>query len=157
MISLITALDPNFLIGNCNMLPWHYPQDLKFFKKMTNNKNVLMGYCTYKSLKKYYKNKNFLFQKTYVASFDQSLQLPDAIVINNLFNFLKNIQDEIIIIGGSQIYKQTLPYINILYVTHILTRFQGDSFFPFVNLKKYKIVSKKIYPELIFVEYHKIS
>ncbi|MFP7699410.1 dihydrofolate reductase [Candidatus Phytoplasma pyri] len=157
MISLITALDPNFLIGNCNMLPWHYPQDLKFFNKMTNNKNVLMGYFTYKSLKKYYKNKNFLFKNTYVASFDHSLKLSDGIVINDLLNFLKNIKDEIIIIGGSQIYKQTLSYVNILYITHILKRFKGDSFFPFVNLNKYKIVSKKIYPELIFVEYHKIN
>lgn len=157
MISLIVALDPNFLIGNKNMLPWHYPKDLIFFKKVTFSKIVLMGYLTYLSLKKYYKNKPFSFKKVYVASFDKSLKLSDALVINDVISFLKNITENIIIIGGKQIYQQAIPYVDVLYVTHILKRFKGDTFFPFLDFNKYKIISKKNDVELIFVEYKKIN
>ena len=59
MISLIWAMDENWLIGKDNVLPWHYPKDLAYFKSKTKNQTVLMGDMTYESLKGYYKEKQF--------------------------------------------------------------------------------------------------
>ncbi|WEK82246.1 MAG: dihydrofolate reductase [Candidatus Phytoplasma pruni] len=158
MISLITALDSNFLIGNKNSLPWHYPKDLIFFKKKTFQKKVLMGWNTYLSLKQYYRNKSLPFATAYIASNSQQGNLSDGIIVNDLIAFLKkyqNSQENIFIIGGSQIYAQSLPYADVLYITHILKRYQGDSFFPYVDLTQYQLIEKDIQEELIFATYQK--
>ncbi|GAK74340.1 MAG: dihydrofolate reductase [Candidatus Phytoplasma asteris] len=88
MINLITAFDGNYLIGKDNKLPWHYSQDLQYFKKITLNQNVLIGYETYKSLKSYLKNKLFNFKKTYVASLKHDLELPNCTVVSDLQSFM---------------------------------------------------------------------
>jgi dihydrofolate reductase len=158
MISLITAFDSNFLIGNKNSLPWHYRKDILFFKKKTFQKNVLMGWNTYLSLKLYYKNKKLPFAKTYIASISQQEKLSDGIIVNDLITFLKKYKksdENIFVIGGSQIYSQSLPYADLLYITHILKRYKGDSFFPYVDLSRYKIIEKNIKDELIFATYKK--
>ncbi|MDV3196040.1 MAG: dihydrofolate reductase [Candidatus Phytoplasma stylosanthis] len=158
MISLIAALDSNFLIGKENKLPWHYPQDLLFFKKKIFNKNVLMGKNTFYSLKSYYKKKTLPFQKIYVAS-RSLINFENVFWVQDLNFFLeenrKKKEEEIIVIGGSQIYNQSLDYAHKMYITHILRRYQGDSFFPFFDYKKYFIESKQIKDELIFVTYVK--
>lgn len=82
MISLIAALDSNFLIGDGNKLPWHYREDLLFFKKSINQ-NVLMGLNTYKSLESYYKGKPFPFAKVYVAS-HSSISFPNINLVSDL-------------------------------------------------------------------------
>lgn len=155
MISLISALDSNFLIGKGDKLPWHYREDLLFFKNKASNKNVLMGFKTYQSLKSYYKNKPLPFKKVYVASCS-FISIPDVIGILDLKKFLnkyKNNKEEIMVIGGSQIYRQSLDYVKVMYITHILRRYQGDYFFPRFDYSKYFIKEKKIKPELIFVTY----
>ncbi|QTX03186.1 dihydrofolate reductase [Candidatus Phytoplasma luffae] len=155
MISLITAFDSNFLIGKENKLPWHYPEDLLFFKNKTFNKNVFMGWNTYESLKFYYQKKKLPFQNIYVAK-TLPFCISGIIHVSNVEQFLKEYQnkkEEIIVIGGSSIYNQSLKYADKLYITHILKRHQGDSFFPFFNFKRYLIKEKKIKNELIFATY----
>ncbi|WAN63329.1 Dihydrofolate reductase [Candidatus Phytoplasma rubi] len=157
MISLIAALDSNFLIGDRNKLPWHYREDLLFFKKKSINQNVLMGLNTYKSLKSYYKEKPFLFSKVYVVS-HSSIFFPNMNLVSDLKFFLEKYKDSkenIMIIGGSQIFKQSLEYAKVMYITHVLRRYKGDSFFPRFDYKKYFIQDKKITSELIFVTYVK--
>ncbi|KXT29093.1 dihydrofolate reductase family protein [Candidatus Phytoplasma oryzae] len=161
MISLIVAFDSNSLIGHENILPWHYPEDILFFKKKTFNKDVLMGSKTYFSLKKYYKNKKLPFRKIYVASFKTNIDFlhnkdEEIFLIKNLNFFLKKIfknQKDIIIIGGSQIYEQSLSFVGIMFITHILRRYKGNKFFPIVNYNDFIIIKKKISNELIFVTY----
>ncbi|MBP3059475.1 dihydrofolate reductase [Texas Phoenix palm phytoplasma] len=162
MISLIAALDGNFLIGNKNRLPWHYKEDLNFFKQKTFNKDVLMGFKTYESLKQYYKKKSFPFKNVYIASLKRNKKnkLSDGIIINDLKKFVQNYFDKgknIIIIGGSQIYKFILPYTNIMYLTHVLRRHDGDSFFPNFNYNDFFIKEKKVVDSLIFVTYISIK
>jgi dihydrofolate reductase len=158
MINLITAFDGNYLIGKDNKLPWHYPQDLKYFKKNTINQNVLMGYKTYKSLKSYFKNKPFNFKKTYVMSLKHDLQLVNCTVISDLNFFLASeASQDIFIIGGGQIYQKTLPWATTLYITHILKRHQGNVFFPHIDLSRYQLIKKEIHPKLIFAVYQKKS
>ncbi|CCP88597.1 dihydrofolate reductase [Candidatus Phytoplasma solani] len=159
MISLITAFDSNYLIGFDNKLPWHYPDDLQYFKKMTFNQEVLMGYQTYLSLKSYFKDKPFYFKKTYVASLQKDLQLPNCEVVFNLANFLKtcatNPNINIFIIGGRQIYRQALPYTKFLYITHILNRYQGNVYFPKIDWQSFQLMQKTIQPQLIFTLYQR--
>ncbi|WCA22254.1 dihydrofolate reductase [Candidatus Phytoplasma oryzae] len=161
MISLIVALDSNFLIGNDNKLPWHYPEDILFFKKKTLKKDVLMGSKTYYSLRNYYKKKTLPFRKIYIANSEINVNLSQIIeqktfLIKNLILFLKKCYEnkkDIIIIGGSQIYKQSLPLVQKMFITHILKRYKGNKFFPFFNYNDFNIIKKKISNELIFVTY----
>lgn len=159
MIYLIAAVDVNFVIGLHNQLPWHLPKDLIFFRQKTFQKDVLMGWQTYLSLKKYYGLKPFPFKNIYVASHSKR-KFFNIIVINNLICFLKQMQDsqqDLFIIGGSQIYHQSLPYVSIMYLSHVLGRYQGDSFFPRFEYKQYIIKEKKVIDKLIFVTYQKLK
>ena len=71
MISLIWAMDINWLIGIDDKLPWHYREDLLYYKEKTAGKTVLMGDKTYYSLKGYYKTKPLPYGKIFVASLDK--------------------------------------------------------------------------------------
>ncbi|PQP79994.1 dihydrofolate reductase [Candidatus Phytoplasma phoenicium] len=159
MIYLIAAIDVNFVIGLGNQLPWHFPKDLIFFRQKTFQQDVLMGWQTYLSLKKYYGLKPLPFKNIYVASHSKK-NFFNIIVINNLIYFLKQMQhsqQQLFIIGGSQIYHQSLPYVSFMYLTHVLARYQGDSFFPRFDYKQYIIKEKKVIDKLIFVTYQKLK
>ncbi|TVY12444.1 dihydrofolate reductase [Candidatus Phytoplasma pini] len=139
-------------------MPWNYPEDISFFKKKSLGQNVLMGNKTFYSLKKYYKKKTLPFKKIYVASLEPNIKINQVIIVSNLINFLKSYQSKneyIMVLGGGQIYHQSLPYANIIYLTHILKRYQGNVFFPRFSYQKYRIHEKKISNELIFVTYIK--
>ncbi|MDO8167916.1 dihydrofolate reductase [Candidatus Phytoplasma melaleucae] len=159
MISLIAALDSNFLIGDKDKLPWHYPKDLIFFKKKTLNQNVLAGLKTYQSLRKYYKSKAFPFKTFYVASSSViDNYVSNIILVHDLIYFLKKYQyskENIIVIGGGQIYKESLPYVTTLYLTHILRRYKGNIYFPYLDFNQYIMKEKKNIEELIFVTYER--
>ncbi|CAM11420.1 Dihydrofolate reductase [Candidatus Phytoplasma australiense] len=157
MINLITAFDSNYLIGSDNKLPWHYPQDLHFFKKTTLNQEVLMGHQTYLSLKSYFKDKPFNFKKTYVAARNKGLQLDGCEVVFDLLTFLKTFliqkKSHLFVIGGRQIYQQSLPFVDNLYITYILNRHKGNVYFPPVNWQDFQLIQKTIQPQLIFAFY----
>ncbi|KAB8121930.1 MAG: dihydrofolate reductase [Candidatus Phytoplasma cynodontis] len=162
MISLIAAFDSNLLIGKDNKLPWHYSEDILFFKEQTFQKEVLVGSKTYFSLMGYYKKKKLPFKTIYIANskFDPNINIDNLkekiILINDLILFLKKKceeKKEIIVIGGSQIYQQSLPFVNKMIITHILRRYQGNKFFPIFDYNDFTIKKKKISNELIFVTY----
>ncbi|MDO8064198.1 dihydrofolate reductase [Candidatus Phytoplasma bonamiae] len=164
MISLIAAVDGNFLIGNDERLPWHYPQDLAFFKKKVTNQTILVGLRTYRSLCSYYKNKKFPFKSIYLATTASDMPVQyyrDDISIrqvNDVEIFLQTCNKtskSIFVIGGRQIYQLALPYANILYLTYILRRFSGNIYFPYLNLYKYILKEYRIIEELIFATYYK--
>lgn len=85
MISLIAAVDSNFLIGKGDKIPWHYKEDLLFFKQKVANQSVLMGLNTYQSLKSYYKDKSFPFNKIYVVSHSP--------ILDSNVNWVSNLKD----------------------------------------------------------------
>src|SRR5690554_7914181 len=104
MIQMIWAMDENWLIGKDNLLPWHYPKDLAYFKKMTKDAHVLMGDLTYQSLKSYYKSKPLPFKKIYVADLETKTY-DDAIHVQDIFKFIKQTKEDIMVIGGKTIYQ----------------------------------------------------
>jgi dihydrofolate reductase len=118
-----------------------------------------MGSKTYFSLKNYYKKKKFPFANIYIAS-SKMINLQeknnDIVIVKNLIYFLKNIEKKkknLIIIGGSAIYKQSLPFVKKMFITHILRRYKGDKFFPGFDYNNFFIKDKKISNELIFATY----
>lgn len=156
MISMIWAMDENWLIGKDNVLPWHYPKDLAYFKSHTVGKTVLMGDMTYQSLKSYYRSKPLPFGKIFVANI-MDTEYKDAIRISDLFDFLKNCKEDVMIIGGKTIYQLALPYVDRLYITYILKTHEGNVYFPKFDLSKFKLIEKKMDNELIFAVYERIK
>src|SRR5690606_25230163 len=106
----------NKIIGNEGKIPWYIPSDLKRFKKITEYNKIVMGRKTFESLnKKPLKNRD-----CYIVSNNLNYQVPETcVVINSYYPIILNDIDgkEIFIIGGEQIYKMFLPFVDRLYIT----------------------------------------
>ena len=153
MFSIIVAIGKNNLIGNGNDLPWYYPEDLKYFKKMTLNHSVFMGYTTYLSIYNRI-GKALPNRKNYVITYEDTLP-GDAIPIHSLDELPKD--EDIFVIGGKTIYEMMLPYCDKLYITHINKEYPGDVYFPIIKYDKYNLISKQdiLDGELSFCVYEK--
>ncbi len=132
-------MDQHNAIGKNNQLPWHLPDDLKFFKRTTLGKPVLMGRKTYESLGKPLKDRLNI-----VLSTDKNLQLPQGVLLyDNLNAALRKLEsdstDEAFIIGGGKVFAETMNDIDRLYITHVDTVVDGaDVFFPHVDHTQWK-------------------
>lgn len=157
MISMIWAMDENWLIGKDNLLPWHYPKDLAYFKKQTKDSAVLMGEMTYQSLKTYYVKKPLPFKKVYIANNLEDKVYSDGIHVKDLFHFLETTEEDIMIIGGKTIYQLSLPYAQRLYITYVLGTHQGNVYFPKFDLSAFKLIDQTIEDGLIFAVYERKS
>ncbi|MDB6173025.1 MAG: Dihydrofolate reductase [Chthoniobacteraceae bacterium] len=120
----IAAMSLNRVIGNTGRMPWHLPEDFKWFKKTTLGHVVLMGRKTFESLGKALPNRINL-----VATRDQGT-FPDAIAIPDLEESLRSFGNEIFVIGGAEIYAQLLPRCTDLYLSVVQREVEGDAFFP---------------------------
>lgn len=157
MISLIVAIANNNLIGNGNELPWYYPEDLQYFKKTTLNKTVLMGKKTFLSIVNRL-NKPLPKRHNVVATFDKTFTYPNVEVVNNLDEYLKeksNTEEEVFVIGGSQIYQAALNYATKLYITHIDKDYSGDVYFPNINYDEYNKICETVNGDLRFAIYER--
>lgn len=136
-LSAILAVDSDNGIGLNNKLPWHYPEDLKWFKNNTLAKTIIMGRNTFDSILGYSNNK-LLAHRKHIVLTTQSLDFPGVSVYHKFFDIIeevkKNPNTEYVIIGGSKLYSLALPLINTLYLTRINKRHNCDSF---VDLGQY--------------------
>lgn len=153
MISLIFAMDRNRLIGKGNEMPWRYPEDLKYLRKMTENKTVLMGRKTYESLLYYYKNKPLPYGKIFVAS--HTLNSNETMtVVKDIHVFLtQNHDEEVFVMGGSHVFEQAIPYADRIYITYIDAEHEGDVFFPPLDLTSFLCTKKVVSGILTFAVY----
>lgn len=156
MISMIWAMDENWLIGRDNILPWHYKEDLQYFKSIVEDQIVMMGEQTYQSLKGYYKKKPLPYKKIYVCNLEDK-DYDDAILVKDIHTFMKSNDEEVYVIGGKTIYQLALPYADKLYITYVLNHHEGNIYFPKFDLSQFKLVNKKISPSLIFAVYERIK
>lgn len=127
MISLIAALANDHSIGKNNRMPWHLPADLKHFKKITLNKPIIMGRRTYESI-----GKALPMRKNIVVTQQIDFIAPDCIIVHNLQDAIKVADDanEIMIIGGGQLYQEAIKIADRMYLTFINLDAHGDTFFP---------------------------
>ena len=139
-ISMIVAMSKNRVIGKDNVMPWHLSDDLKNFKKITMGKTIIMGRRTYDSI-----GKALPGRKNVILS--RNLKDKDILVFDNLENALVDVgnEEEIFIIGGQDIYSQTINKANKLYLTTINDEIEGDKFFPHFDNSNWDIVDTKYY------------
>lgn len=157
MISLIVALAKNNVIGKEGAMPWYYPEDLKYFRKLTIGHKILMGRKTFDSIIAR-NNKLLPGRKHLVVTRNLDFKYPETEVISDLASFLEKEHDEeIFVIGGAEVYKYALPYTERLYITHIDKEFEGDVFFPEVDFEKFRLVEKKVINELAFCVYERVK
>ncbi len=128
--SIIVATDNNNAIGKENKLPWHLPADLKYFKGLTTNHCIIMGRKTYDSIGKPLPNRVNI-----VLSQDANYKNDQVVVRNSLEGALDYCkrwkQQEVFIIGGAQVYEQSLTIADNIYITKVNTTVEGaDAFFP---------------------------
>jgi dihydrofolate reductase len=137
MISMIAAMTDNRVIGKNNELPWHVPEDLKWFKEQTAGKPVLMGRKTHESIGRVLKGRDNI-----VITNNKSYKpLHGSVkVYNKLEEAVKLYQGdkELVVIGGQQIYEQCMKYSSRIYLTIFHTNIDGDAFFPEINYKQWK-------------------
>lgn len=158
MIALIAAIAKNNCIGKNNELPWHIPEDLKHFRNLTKDKTVLMGRKTFESIVSYL-GKPLPKRKNLVITTNTGYKAPNGVKIYNSIKSAleKNSEDNIFIIGGAAIYKQTINLADKLYITHVNKKVDGDAFFPKIDTAKWKKTEKENYDGFSFVTYNKIK
>lgn len=132
-LALIVARTRNGVIGRHNTMPWHLPEDLRYFKRVTLGKPVIMGRNTWESLGKPLPDRDNI-----VITRNPDFYADGATVVNDfetavlLAETLANGRncDEIMVIGGAQVYAEALPHVQRAYVTEIDADIEGDTFFP---------------------------
>jgi dihydrofolate reductase len=132
-LSLIVARATNGCIGRDNKLPWYLPEDLKYFKRVTFGKPVIMGRKTWESLKGPLPGRANI-----VISRQPGYHAEGARVVSSLAEARKLAEsialidgvDETVVIGGAQIYAEALPQADLLYITEVHADVEGDTFFP---------------------------
>src|SRR3990167_1430233 len=142
MVSFIVAVTENGVIGKNNVVPWYLPADLAHFKQTTMGHPIIMGRKTHESIGKSLPGRyNVVItrQENYKAadgcvvvhSLDEALALPKV-----------KAAAEVFIIGGAEIYKQSLPLADRIYLTRVLTKIEGDKFFSF-DESKWREISRE--------------
>lgn len=131
-ISIIAALDENGLIGADKGLPWRLPNDLRFFKRMTLGKPVLMGRKTWDTL-----DEPLPGRPNLVMTRETAFGAKGAKVVRTLEGALRLAKadgfKELMVVGGAEIYAMALPMTDTLYLTRIHARLEGDTWFPTVD------------------------
>lgn len=142
MITLIAAIGENNELGKDNQLVWHLPDDFKRFKTITSGHYIVMGRKTFESFPKPLPNRTHIIitrQKNYCSE--------NCIVVNSIKDAIaacpKN--EAIFIIGGGEIYKQSIAIADKLDLTKVHHSFEADTFFPEIDIENW---------ELIFEEFH---
>jgi len=141
IISIIAAMDKNRLIGSDNGLPWHLPADFKHFKEVTLGKPVLMGRKTFESIGRPLPGRqNIVISRSgfhaegidVVDSIDSGLKLVAGV-------------EEVMIIGGANIYEQMITQAEKMYLTFVDADCEGDAWFPEINQAEWDMLNQQIF------------
>ena len=131
-ISLIVAVSQNGVIGKDNQLAWHLPDDMKYFSNMTKGHSIIMGRKNWESIPTKYRP--LPERKNIVITRNKNLKSKEAFVVNSIEQAIDisrtDEDEEVFIIGGGEIYKLGLEYVDKIYITEIYAEIEGNTFFP---------------------------
>ena len=133
MITLIVAMGKNREIGKENQLLWHLPKDLKRFKELTSGYPIIMGRKTYESIGKPLPNRTNIVISRKNDWFEEGILIVGS--IKEAVKFAKKIDEEVFVLGGGNIYEQTIDFADKLEVTLVDAVLDADTFFPKINEK----------------------
>ncbi|HEY0244889.1 MAG TPA: dihydrofolate reductase [Mucilaginibacter sp.] len=141
IVSIVVAISENHAIGKDNKLLWYLPNDLKHFKDITTGHTVIMGRKTYESVGKPLPNRrNIIITR-------QNMDIPGCEVVNSIEAALALCTDEaeVFIVGGAEIYRQSMKLTNRIYLTIVHKEFEGDSYFPEIEANEWKETAREDY------------
>jgi len=155
---IIAAHDPNLVIGKDGQLPWHFKEDLKFFKKTTMGYPLLMGRIVFEELNE----KPLPGREALVLSRSKSYNHVQSFkTLESAIDFIKESDyEKVFVIGGGDVYKQMIDTADKLIITEIHEAYEGDTFFPDYrdNIGEiWKEVSRDDRDDLSFVKYERIK
>ncbi len=138
-IIVIVAISANNVIGKDNKIPWYIKEDLERFKKLTTNHTVIMGRKTFLSLpiKPLPNRENIVLSRS-------DFKFDDVVVkksLNEAVDYSKN--KKIFIIGGFSIYEESMKFANRLEITKINKTYEGDTFFPEINISEWELIKEE--------------
>lgn len=135
-LTLIAAMAKNRVIGKDNDLIWHFPDDLKHFKKLTSGHHVIMGRKTFESV-------GFPLPKrtNIIITRQKDYQAEGCLIAHDLKSALALVKDDDqpFIVGGAEIYRQSLDFANTIELTLIHSEYEGDTYFPEFDLEVWKL------------------
>jgi len=145
-VALIWAMSRNGVIGRNNALPWHLSEDLRYFKRVTFGKPVIMGRKTWESI-----GRPLPGRANIVITRDEAFHAEGVKVVNSLEQALSVAQsialldgvDEAMVIGGAEIYALALPVAQRLYLTQVHAEVEGDAWFPALDLSGWQEVGRE--------------
>ena len=146
MLSHIVAASENNVIGSKNELPWSLPNDFKYFKNKTWGLPVIMGRKSFESLKK------ALPGRINIVVTSKKDWHPEGVhIVDNIDSAIEKANEadtkEIFIIGGGEIFKQTMNIVSRIYLTRVHTTIEGDTFYPEIKKDIWKLISQEAFPE----------
>ena len=131
-------MDPKQGIGLNGFLPWRIKEDLQLFKQATVNHKIIMGQTTFMGLPKALPNRHTIVVTT---NKEFTLDMENVSVEYDLIDLLKRYEhsdEEVFVCGGSSIYKQSLPYVNRLCISHVKKEYTVDAWFPEFDWKQFE-------------------
>lgn len=155
-ISIIMAMTRDRVIGEGGMIPWHIADDMRLFKAITTGGTVIMGKTTWLSLPEQFRplpgRANIIVSTTLA---DQTGAKVCRSVDDAVREAKKN-SNEIYCMGGGKLYASMLPMADMIYLSLVKRDYDGDTYFPEIDLSKWKEVDSKDYPDFVFKKYSRI-
>jgi dihydrofolate reductase len=148
ILSHIVAASENDIIGADNKLPWNIPEDTRFFKDKTVGHAIIMGRKTYESM-----GKPLPGRLNVIVTRQKDYAVPGAVVVSSIEEGIEYCKgqtakygDEIFIIGGGEIYRQSMPYVNLIYLTRVHQIVKGDATYPKVDVNLFEQIERRERP-----------
>ncbi len=155
MLSIIAALTKDKVIGKDNSLIWNLPEDLQNFKKITSGHPVIMGRKTWESIPEKFRP---LPGRRNIVISSSVKKLDGADVFDDVYKAIEDAQksdDEVFVIGGSTVYRQTVPLADRLYLSWVKRYYEGDAYFPDFDENEWAVIEKKEFDGFDFMVYEK--
>jgi len=140
MTTIVVAMGEKNEIGFENQLLWHLPKDLKHFKDLTSGHPIIMGRKTYESIGKALPNRTNIVVSRKKDWFEEGILIVGS--IKEAVKFAKKIDEEVFIIGGGNIYEQTMDVVDRLEVTLVKADLKADTYFPKIDSKVWRKVEE---------------
>lgn len=139
-VSIIAAMARNRVIGFQNRLPWHLPEDLQHFKRLTMGHHIIMGRKTYASI-----GRPLPGRVTVILTRDAGFEVQGCVTAHSLEEALAACgrDTEVFIVGGAELYALALPLAERLYLTEIQAEFDGDAHFPAFDRTRWQVSSRE--------------
>lgn len=155
-IILIAAVSGNDVIGCKGRLPWHYPADMKHFRRTTGKHPILAGRKTFES----FPRRPLPNRTNLILTRNTAYDAPSGVVVCRDMEEARNYcerenAEKLFILGGAEIYRLTLPIADAMILTHIPREIEGDTYFPEWNRTEWKEVDRREEEDLIFATYRR--